>query len=79
MDRKRTYFVMMGTCVLLIAVAWLAVWRVSLTAAIAMSVAAIVIPPFAAIVGNAGFRGGRIEDAEHPEGWYDERGRGSSG
>ena len=52
--RKRVYLIMMGVCVLLIVLAWTLIWRYSVTAAIVMSVVALVIPPLAAIVANAG-------------------------
>ena len=52
--RKRAYFAMMGVCVLLIVLAWMVIWRFSLTAAVVMSAVALVIPPVAAIVANAG-------------------------
>lgn len=52
--RKRAYFAMMGTCLVLIVLAWTLIWRFSVTAAIAMSAVALVIPPVAAIVANAG-------------------------
>jgi Protein of unknown function (DUF3099) len=52
--RKRTYLIMMGTCVLLIVLAWTLIWRYSVTAAVVMSAVALVIPPFAAIVANTG-------------------------
>jgi type II secretory pathway component PulM len=52
--RKRAYLVMMGVCVLLIVLAWTVIWRFSLTAAVVMSAVALVVPPFAAIVANAG-------------------------
>lgn len=52
--RKRAYFVMMGTCLLLIVLAWTLIWRYSVTAAVVMSAVALVIPPFAAIVANSG-------------------------
>jgi len=52
--RHRTYFVLMGTCVLLILLAWNVVRLWSTTAAIAMSVVAALIPPIAAFVGNQG-------------------------
>jgi len=55
--RKRAYFVMMGLCLLLIALAWGVVRLVSVPAAVAMSLVAAVIPPTAAIVANWG-RGG---------------------
>jgi hypothetical protein len=52
--RKRAYFIMMGVCLVLIVLAWTVIYRVSTIAAVIMSVVALVIPPFAAIVGNAG-------------------------
>jgi type II secretory pathway component PulM len=52
--RKRAYLIMMGTCVLLIVLAWTLIWRYSVTAATVMSAVALVVPPFAAIVANAG-------------------------
>ena len=52
--RERAYLVMMGVCVLLIVLAWTLIWRYSVTAAIAMSAAALVVPPVAAIVANSG-------------------------
>lgn len=55
--RKRAYFLLMGTCVVLILLAWNVVRLWSVPAAIAMSIVAAVIPPVAAIVANWG-RGG---------------------
>jgi hypothetical protein len=52
--RNRWYFVMMGTCLTLIIVAWWVVRLYSVTAAVVMSVVAMVIPPLAVIVANAG-------------------------
>ena len=52
--RKRAYFAMMGTCLVLIALAWTVIWRFSVTAAVIMSAVALVVPPVAAIVGNSG-------------------------
>jgi hypothetical protein len=52
--RKRAYFILMGVCLVLIVLAWMVVDRYSIVAALIMSVVALVIPPFAAIVGNAG-------------------------
>ena len=52
--RKRAYFIMMGVCLLLIVLAWTLIWRFSITAAVVMSAVALVIPPFAAIIANAG-------------------------
>jgi hypothetical protein len=52
--RRRVYLAMMGVCVLLIALAWTLIWRYSITAAVIMSVVALCVPPFAAIIANAG-------------------------
>jgi hypothetical protein len=49
---KRRYFVLMGICIGLFVLAWAVVDRYSVTAAVIMSAVALVIPPFAAIVGN---------------------------
>ena len=54
MDRKRAYFWLMGTCVVLILLAWNVVRFWSTTAAVVMSAVAAVIPPVAVIVGNWG-------------------------
>jgi hypothetical protein len=45
---------MMGVCLLLIVLAWTLIWRYSVTAAVVMSAAALVVPPVAAIVANSG-------------------------
>ena len=55
--RKRAYFWLMGTCVVLIVLAWNVVRFWSVPAAVVMSVVAAVIPPTAVIVANWG-RGG---------------------
>jgi len=52
--RKRLYFLLMGSCLTLIVLAWLVVRLFSVPAAIGMSVVAMLIPPFAAVIGNAG-------------------------
>jgi len=52
--RERAYLVMMGACVLLIVLAWMLIWRYSIVAAVVMSVVALVVPPLAAIIANAG-------------------------
>ena len=54
MDRKKTYFWLMGTCIVLILLAWNVVRFWSTTAAVVMSVVAAVIPPIAVVVGNRG-------------------------
>jgi hypothetical protein len=51
-DRQRRYFVLMGTCMSLIILAWFVVRFFSVGAAIGMSVVAMFIPPIAVIVGN---------------------------
>jgi hypothetical protein len=53
-DRKKAYFLLMGTCIVLIALAWFVVRFWSTTAAVVMSAIAAVIPPIAVIVGNRG-------------------------
>lgn len=50
--RKVAYGIMMGICLTLFVLAWAVVRRYSPEAALAMSVAALVIPPFAAVVAN---------------------------
>ena len=52
--RKKAYFWLMGTCVVLIVLAWNVVRFWSVPAALVMSVVAAVIPPVAAIVANWG-------------------------
>ncbi len=52
--RKRWYFILMGTCLALIVLAWNVVRLWSTTAAVAMSVVAAVLPPVAALVANWG-------------------------
>ncbi len=52
--RKKAYFAMMGTCLVLIVLAWTLIWRFSVTAAVVMSAVALVVPPAAAIVANSG-------------------------
>jgi hypothetical protein len=50
---KTAYFVMMGTCLGLCAIAWTVVSRYSTLAAVIMSAAALAIPPLAAIIANS--------------------------
>jgi hypothetical protein len=65
--RHRSYFVLMGTCVVLILLAWNVVRLWSTTAAIVMSVIAALIPPVAAIVGNQG----ALDDSAPPTPYED--------
>jgi hypothetical protein len=53
-SRRRAYFVLMGTCVVLIVLAWNVVRLWSTTAAVVMSIIAAVLPPVAVFVGNLG-------------------------
>jgi hypothetical protein len=50
---KRLYFVLMTTCIGLFVLAWAVLDRYSATAAVIVSVVALVIPPFAVIIANA--------------------------
>lgn len=50
--RRRIYLALMGICVLLFLLSWTVIVRFSETAAAAVSVVALVIPPFAVIVAN---------------------------
>ena len=57
MTRKKAYFWIMGTCIVLILLAWNVVRFYSVPLAVAMSIVAALLPPTAAIVANWG-RGG---------------------
>jgi len=52
--RRLWYFVLMGTCLALIVLAWNVVRLWSTTAAVAMSIVAAVLPPVAVLVANWG-------------------------
>jgi drug/metabolite transporter (DMT)-like permease len=54
-SRQRSYLVLMAVCLALITVAWVWVRLFSTTAAVVMSMVAMVIPPIAAVVANAGW------------------------
>jgi Protein of unknown function (DUF3099) len=54
MRRNVAYAVIMGTCLVLVILAWTLVRQYSVTAAIVMSVVAALMPPVAAMVANAG-------------------------
>jgi hypothetical protein len=54
MRRNIAYAVIMGTCLVLVILAWTVVRLYSVTAAIVMSVVATLMPPIAAMVANAG-------------------------
>ncbi|QCX27865.1 DUF3099 domain-containing protein [Nocardioides jishulii] len=52
--RRRWYFALMGTCLLLIVLAWNLVRLWSTQAAVGMSVVAALLPPVAVIIANWG-------------------------
>ena len=54
MTRKRGYFLLMGICLTLFVLSWTVVRLYSVIAAVAISVVAMVIPPIAVMVANAG-------------------------
>ena len=54
LDRKRAYFLLMGTCVVLIVLAWNVVRLWSVAVAVAMSLIAAILPPIAVVVANWG-------------------------
>ena len=56
--RKKAYFWLMGTCVVLIVLAWNVVRLWSVPAAIVMSLIALPLPPIAVILANRGRMGG---------------------
>lgn len=51
--RRRRYFTLMAICLTLFVLSWTVVRLVSVPAAVAMSIVAMVIPPFAAVIANA--------------------------
>ena len=58
--RARRYLLIMGTCIGLLVLAWGVVRFWSVTAAVVMSMVAMLLPPIAAVVANAGWdRNGR--------------------
>lgn len=52
--RRRWYFALMGTCLVLIVLAWNVVRLWSTTAAVVMSVVAAILPPVAVLIANWG-------------------------
>lgn len=53
-DRRKLYIWLMGSCLVLIGLAWFVVRLFSVPAAIGMSAVAAVLPPVAVIVANWG-------------------------
>jgi hypothetical protein len=60
---KRVYAALMGTCVVLIIIAWQVVRYFSVLGAIIMSAVALVIPPVAVIIAN---RASAVDRREPP-------------
>jgi len=54
MTRNRWYFLLMGICVTLFVVSWAVIRLYSVVAAVVLSLVAMVIPPIAVMVANAG-------------------------
>lgn len=54
MTRNRLYFALMGGVIAAVILSWTVIRLFSVTAAIVVSVAVMIIPPIAAIVANAG-------------------------
>jgi hypothetical protein len=50
---RRLYFILMSVCIGLFVLSWAVLDRYSTTAAVVVSVVALAIPPFAAIIANA--------------------------
>jgi hypothetical protein len=65
--RQRRYFALMGTCLGLLLVAWVGVRPYSTTITVALTVVAMVIPPIAALVANAGWWRGQPGDSRPDE------------
>ena len=59
---KRVYLALMTVCIGLFVLSWAVLDRYSTTAAIIVSVVALVIPPFAVIIANAA----SATDRRHP-------------
>jgi hypothetical protein len=53
-DRRKLYIWLMGSCLVLIGLAWFVVRLFSIPTAIGMSAVAAVLPPIAVIVANWG-------------------------
>ena len=54
MNRRKSYFWLMGSCMTLLVLAWMVVRLWSTPVAVAMSIVAMVIPPVAVIIANWG-------------------------
>ncbi len=66
MTRKRGYFLLMGVCLTLFVLSWTVVRLYSVVAAVVISLVAMVIPPIAVMVANAGDESSRHEPPDRP-------------
>ena len=62
MTRIRGYFLLMGVCLTLFILSWSVILLYSVVAAVVISVVAMVIPPIAVFVANAGDESSRHSD-----------------
>jgi NhaP-type Na+/H+ or K+/H+ antiporter len=61
--RNRAYFLLMGVCLTLFILSWSVIRLYSVVAAVVISVVAMVIPPIAVFVANAGDESSRRSDS----------------
>jgi hypothetical protein len=54
MSRNHLYFILMSGCIAVVILSWTVVRLFSVTAAVILSVAVLIVPPVAAIIANAG-------------------------
>ena len=59
MTRNRGYFLLMGVCLTLFILSWAVIRLYSVLAAVVITVVAMVIPPIAVFVANAGYESSR--------------------
>ena len=62
MTRNRGYFLLMGVCLTLFILSWAVIRLYSVVAAVVISVVAMVIPPIAVMVANAGDESSRRQE-----------------
>jgi hypothetical protein len=63
MTRNRGYFLLMGVCLTLFILSWAVIRLYSVVAAVVISIVAMVIPPIAVFVANAGDESSRHSDS----------------
>jgi NhaP-type Na+/H+ or K+/H+ antiporter len=62
MTRNRWYFLLMGACLTMFILSWAVIRLYSVVAAVVISVVAMVIPPIAVMVANAGDESSRRQE-----------------